>query len=345
MNGMNTQGGVPDPASPFGRHSGSPPNVGPTHMQQQQQQGQPMQHMSPSAQSAALPYGASNGMGLPMQPMQPQRAAAAMAPSMGAGAGMAGLPGGMNPQQRQLFLMQQQMHQRGNDGVLHPQQQAYATAQQQEKLRQEQQSRMSNHPQHHSPPNNAGSPPGPGAAFGGGGGGAPGMPGIARSVRSPTDGAPATPRMPQKRPAQNDIYQMALYNQAQVQRNASMGARPGTSMGAMAPPPQQQQQQQQQQQGQQGQQAGQYGGNGAGFGPGMMYGGTPGMGAHTGQQNWQLSQQQQQQQQVHSVSPAVLQHHPDAGTPRPTSSASSNVLMPNDAIGESFDSLFNWNGT
>ena len=329
---MNPQG-APDGSSPFARHSGSPPNVGPTHIQQPHQ-GQPMQHMSPPAQTTALPYAGSNGMGLPMQSMQPPRSGGTSVPQ-NMGAGMGGLPPGMNlnnmtPQQRQLFLIQQQMHQRGNDGVMNPQQ-AYAVAQ--EKLRQEQQSRMSNH-QQLSPPHNAGSPPNPGPLATHIGIGTPGMPGIARSARSPTDVTPVTPRMPQKRPGQNDIYQMALYNQAQAQRNANMGGRPGTSMGGMTPQQQQQQQQQQ---------ASQYGANGGTINPGMMYGGAAGMNAHTSpQQNWQLAQQQQQQ--VHSVSPAALQHHPDAGTPRPTS-ASNNAMMPNDAMGESFDSLFNWNGT
>lgn len=334
MNGINPQG-APDVSSPFGRHSGSPPNVSSTHVQHQSQQ---MQHMSPSAQTTALPYPGSNGMGLSMQAMQPPRSGNTVPQNMGAG--MGGLPPGINmnnltAQQRQLFLIQQQMHQRGNDGVMNPQQAAYAVAQ--EKLRQEQQSRMSNH-QQLSPPHNAGPSSNAGSVGGHIGIGTPGMPGIARSARSPTDITPVTPRMPQKRPGQNDIYQMALYNQAQAQRHASMGGRPGTSIGGgMAPPPPQQQQQQQQQ-------VSPYGGNmGGTINPGMMYGGTAGMNAHTGsQQNWQLLQQQQQ---VQSVSPAALQHHPDAGTPRPTSSASNNAMVPHDAMGESFDSLFNWNGT
>lgn len=315
-----------------------------------------MPQMSPSHQPASLPYPTMNGMGLSIQPgMQTQRPGASAATNIGAGTAIGGLPSSVNmnnltPQQRQLFLMQQQMHLRSNDGVMNPQQ-AYAAAQ--EKMRLEQQSRMSNHQQQHSPTHSAVSPPNPGSLANHAGMGPAGMPGIARSARSPTDGTPATPRVPQKRPGQpSDPYHMAFYHQAQAQRQASM-MRPGTAMGGMTPQQQQQQQHQQQQQQQQHQQhqhqqqqASQYGANGGTVNHGMMYSGAAGLNTHSGPQTWQTpTPQQQQQQQFHSVSPAALQHHLDSGTPRPASSASNNAIVANDPMGDSFDSLFNWNGT
>jgi hypothetical protein len=237
--------------------------------------------------------------------------------------------------------MQQQMHQRQNDGVVNPQQ-AYMTAQQ-EKLRLEQASRISNH-QQHSPPHSAGSStntvPLPGHVGMGGAAGIGGagmvMPGMARPVHSPTEMTPVTPRMPQKRPSgQNDTYQMALYNQ--VQRQANMGMRPGTAMGVNAPITPQQQQQQTQAQ------ASQLPLNGGISAGGMMYG-AGGM-VQSAVQNWQSpNAQQQHQQQFHSISPAALQHHPDSGTPRPNSSTSSHAMPGNEGMGESFDALFNWPG-
>ncbi|KIJ56918.1 hypothetical protein M422DRAFT_40487 [Sphaerobolus stellatus SS14] len=343
MNGMNAQG--MDPALQFSRQ-GSPPNINPL---QPQHSGGGMPHVSPPPQVPGLAggggggYGGSNGI-LPMQAGMQGRPNPMAGQNMGGGGGMGGMPSGlppglninnMTPQQRQLLLMQQQMHQRGNDGVVNPQQQAYAAAAQ-EKLRMEQQSRMSNHQQS---PTHAGSPP----HSSHGGMGTPSVSGMS-GMQSPSEMTPGTPGMAQKRSqGQMDTYQMALYNQAQAQQRANMNMmRPGTSMGMS---PQQQQQQQQQRHHQSHQQAVQFSGNGT-INPGMMYGGGNGMNVQgTPQQNWQQSPGAQQQQ-FHSISPAALQHHPDAGTPRPGSSASNNAMMPGDGMGDgSFDSLFNWSGT
>lgn len=297
-----------------------------------------MAHVSPPPQVPGVGFGV-NGMGS----MQPgMQSAMQQRPNPMTGQNMAGLPGtamptaaGINfnnatPQQRQLLLMQQQMHQR--DGVVSAQQ-AYAAAQ--EKQRMEQQSRMSNH-QHHSPPHSARSPTNTGhGAMAAPVGGVPGMTGM----QSPMDMVAGTAGVQQKRASgQLDPYQMALYNQAQQRGNvgagSTMGMRPGTAMG-MNPPltPQQQQQQQQQ--------TAQFAANGGGINS-MMYGG--GM-QGVAQPIWRRSPTPQQQQ-YHSISPAALQHHPDAGTSRPASSASNNPMMAGEGMGGgSLDSLFNWGGT
>ncbi|KAF8529226.1 hypothetical protein BU17DRAFT_80425 [Hysterangium stoloniferum] len=333
MNGITPQGLI-DPSSPFNRHSGSPPNVNAAHLQQQHS------GISPSTQTTALPYTGVNGMGMGMQTKMQQRPGTGTPQNMAipAAAAMGGMNvNNMTPQQRQLLLMQQQMHQRQNDGAGNPQQ-AYMAAQQ-EKIRQEQVSRMSN--QRHSPPHSAGSSPSAGSLPGHVGIGSTGMamPGMTRAVHSPTEMTPVTPRMPQKRPAGNDTYQMALYNQAQ--RQASMGMRPGTAMGMNPPMTPQQQQQAQLQQTQVHGPASQLPLNGGAINPGMMYGGG-GMGQSPGQ-NWQSPNTPQQQQQFHAISPAALQHHPDSGTPRPGSSTSSHAMGGNEGMGESFDALFDWN--
>jgi hypothetical protein len=139
--------------------------------------------------------------------------------------------GGMNvtPQQRQLLMMQQQQQQHqqmrasgsGNPAMMNSE--AYAMAQ--ERSRQEQQQRMS---QAHSPPNNS-SPP-MSSSFGNDAILFPALrsnstiPGIARSTRSPSDGAPS-PMSPQmSRGSSQDMRRMM---------NPNMGASMGGGMGQM----------------------------------------------------------------------------------------------------------------
>lgn len=456
MNAMPSSGGTahanqghpqtpidPTAGSPFNRQSGSPPNVG------------GMQAMSGSRGPQMTPgqIHGGPGMGLPMRP----GTAGSQGGSNGGGSmnmTAMGSPGGappgsgvpmgpnaalnqnMTPQERQLRLMQQQMHQRGNDGVMTAQQ-AYTAA---DKVRQQHQPGVGMGPgpgQHQvghgqigmhpggtvqsstarSPPNTASGPAAPfghvppmgGTAMGMnmgmnmtgmGIGPMGGMANPNRSAPSPSDMLSAAaaarglaPNIAQKRPAtnvaavQNDMYhQMALYNQAQQrqqqqtqqhQQQMATGFRPSTAMGGMNPAAMAAAAAAVQQQQQQYVNAG--AGGGGTINPGMIYSGNTGGSAgtslgrvqpsHPQQQQVYLSQPQatgqmsQSQPPYHAISPAALQHHPDAmtrigtpgsvgggggmgGTPRPGSSASNPTsMLPTDGLGgDTFDSLLNWNG-
>ncbi|KAH9950162.1 hypothetical protein B0H21DRAFT_27595 [Amylocystis lapponica] len=287
--GMSNFGAGGSGSSQIPTQGGSPTRVSPVSHS-------PMQGQSSSA--AGFPYtshGTNSTAGLDPRTMpqgltQQQQAAFAS----------------LNPQQRQLFLMQQQQMMRGGNGsnsMINPQ----AVAAAQERMRQEQQQRMAQASLAHQ----SGSPM-PGGADGGQFSGLrtnPGIPGIARSARTPSDSAPS-PVNPQRLAGQtSEDFQRAMLMQ-QAQRgmaNQSAGfSQMNWSQG---------QQQAQNTQGGHGQ--GAYGmspPNSAGAG------GFGGMPMSAGSQNW--SQGTGAGQFPFSASsPTASQHHSDAGmTPRQASS-------------------------
>ncbi|KAL4241524.1 hypothetical protein ABKN59_000071 [Abortiporus biennis] len=136
----------------------------------------------------------------------------------------------MNPQQRQLFLMQQQQMMRGgNPAMMNPQMLAAA----QERM-QQQRLASSNSPTN---PGNAGLPGGmpdnPFPALRSN----PGVPGIARSTRTPSDHAPSpmTPQMMQRQPSQTpeDLQRMFQHQRSMMSTSQDAAASPSNMQNGM----------------------------------------------------------------------------------------------------------------
>lgn len=180
----------------------------------------------------------------------------------------------LNPQQRQLLLLQQQQMMRGgnapNQSMMN--QQMFNAAQQQQ-----QQQRMAGSSPHIGSPMLGG--PTDGGNFPAALRSNPGVPGIARSARTPSDHAPSpmTPQLSQRSSGQMDDFQRAMMQQAQ--RNMAQGGGMSQLGNMNAAWPQAQQNQMQANQGSFG--AMSPPGSASGFGG--MPGGSPSLG---GSQQW-----------------------------------------------------------
>lgn len=181
----------------------------------------------------------------------------------------------MNPQQRQLFLLQQQQMMRGGNAsnAAMMNQQMYNAAQQQ---------RIAGSSPHMGSPMLGGATDG--ANFPAALRSNPGVPGIARSARTPSDHAPSpmTPQLSQRGSGSMEDFQRVMMQQAQAQRNMAQGGGGMNQMGmgnVNAAWPQSQPNQMQPNQGSYGPMSP----PGSASGYGGMPGGSPSIG---GQQQW-----------------------------------------------------------
>lgn len=311
-------GGMSAPQAPV---SGSPTRVSPVS-HQSPVQGQPSANAFPFTN-----HGPNPGMEPRSTPgLTPQQQAA-----------LANLP----PQQRQFYLMQQQMMRGGNgsnQAMMNPQMVAAA----QERMRQEQRMAAAGMAHH------AGSP------IPGGMDGSqfpalrsnPGVPGIARSSRTPSDHTPS-PAVSQRMSSQaSEEYQRAVMMQQAQQRGMTPHLQQNAGFAQMNWP------QTNQPQVPQGQ--GPYGmspPNSAGATHGGGYGGLPGGGpssAQSGGHNWPQNAAGGQFPFVATL-PAASQHHSDtamtprqaSATPIPHQQMSQNSPSA-DQAGLSELDMFNW---
>ena len=279
-------------------------------------------------QSQILPQNPQNGMFSPLA--NPGQGGVNVDPRNAAhNANQSGM--NLTPHQRQFVLQQQQQQQlmRAVNGYMsssgmNPQQVAIA----QERMRQEQQQRLAQRagsPAHVSSPASADSNHFPVLRSNT-------IPGIARSTRSPSDGAPSpmTPRAPTRGPSMgHEDYQRMMQAQQQQQGAAAAALSMG-GQNTFNPQSQNwQQQQQHQQQQQQLSQAMQLN-HAYGMSPQMTFGGTPPPNAS---QNWG-------QPQHYPFSPSPGAQHP---SDRPQSASSTPAQVPLQMQTDQVDfDLFNW---